>query len=149
MKTQRFHAEPRSVRRHAVGEIPGRRAREHIETELGRARRRHRDDAVLVRERGMVDRVVLDVELVEPEPLRQPRAAHERRVAGVKAGPRLALDRKQLAIAPEVFRPAFDRFARERDRRVVVHGLERPEALVAHVVGLGRKHGLAQMTLQP
>ena len=74
------------------------------------------------------------------------------RTSGVKPewkpGLRLAGDRQQLAIAPEVLRPALDLFARQRDRAVVVDRLERAEALVAHVGGLGRKRRLAHMTLQ-
>ena len=36
-----------------------------VEAELPGARRRHRDDAVLVGQRRMVDRIVLDVELAQ------------------------------------------------------------------------------------
>ena len=65
----------------------------------------------------MVDRVVLDVELADAEPLRQPVGAHERREAGVEAGQRLALDRQELAIAPEALRPRLDQLARDERAR--------------------------------
>ena len=99
--------EPRRVRRDAVGEVAGRRAAEHGEPELHGARRRHRDDAILVRQRRMVDRIVLDVQLLQAEPLGEPVGADERRVPGVKPGARLAGDRQQLAKAPHVPRARF------------------------------------------
>ena len=71
------------------------------------ARRRHRHDAILVGQRRMVDRVVLDVQLAQAQALRQPRAADERREAGMEAGLRLAGNRQQLAVAPEVLRPRW------------------------------------------
>ena len=61
----------------------------------------------------MVDRVVLDVELADAEPRGEPVGPDERREAGVEPGARLAVDRQQLAIAPEVLRPALDQLARD------------------------------------
>ena len=113
------------MRGDAVREVAGRRAGEHLEPELERPRRRHRHHAVLVRQRRVIHRVVLDVELARAEPLRQAIAAHQRRVAGVEAGARLAGDRQQLAVAPQVLRPALDVLARQVNRAVVVHRLER------------------------
>ena len=106
--------EPRGVRGDAAGEVAGRRAGEDREPELDRARRGDRDDAILVGTGRMVDRVVLDVQLADAEPRGEPVGAHERREAGVQAGPRLALDRQQLAIAPEVLRAGSRSAARER-----------------------------------
>ena len=68
------------MRGDAAGEVAGRRAAEYLETELHGPRGRHRDDAVLVGERRMVDRVVLDVQLGDAELARQTRA----RTSGVK-----------------------------------------------------------------
>ena len=82
-----------------------------------RARGRDRHDAVLVRQRRMVDRVVLDVQLADAEPIGQTVAAHQRREAGVETGARLAGDRQQLAIAPQVLRPPLDLLARQRESR--------------------------------
>ncbi len=140
--------ETRGVRRHAVGEIAGRRAGQHVEPELHGARRRDRHDAVLVGQRRMVDRIVLDIELADAEALRQPAAADQRREAGMKTGLRLAGNRQQLPIAPEVLRPPLDLLPGQLDRGVVVDRLERAEAPIADVDGFGRKHGLAEMTLQ-
>ena len=106
-------AKPRRVRGHAVREVAGGRARKHLETKLQRPRRRHRDDAILVRQRRMVHRVIFDVQLAQAEAIGQPIAAHERREPGMKAGSRLAGDRQELAIAPEILRPLLDRFARQ------------------------------------
>ena len=101
-------AEPRRVRGDAVGEVAGGCAGEHLEPELDRARRRDRDDAILVGQRRMIHRIVLDVELADAEPLRQPIAADQRREPRVEAGARLAGDRQQLAVAPEILRPLLD-----------------------------------------
>ena len=52
----------------------------------------------------MVDRVVLDVQLLDAEACREAVGAHERREARMEAGARVAFDRQQLAVAPEVLR---------------------------------------------
>jgi hypothetical protein len=72
-------AEARGVRGHAVREVPGGGAGEHRKSELDGARCGNRDDAVLVRQRRMVHRVVFHVQLADAEPLREPFAPHERR----------------------------------------------------------------------
>ena len=99
-----LHAEPRRVRGDRVGQVAGGRAGQHLEAKLLGARGGHRHDAVLVRQRRMIDRVVLDVQLAQPEFLSEARAADERREPGVEAGLRFARNRQQLAIAPEVLR---------------------------------------------
>src|SRR6185436_3944189 len=141
-------AEARGMRCDAVREVAGGRAGEHLEPELQRAGRRHRHDAVLVGQRRVIHRVVLDIELARAKPLRQAIAAHQRRVAGVEAGARLAGDRQELTVAPQVLRPALDFLARQVNRAVVVHRLERAQALVANVGRLSRERGLTEMTLQ-
>src|SRR4051794_1460155 len=96
----------------------------------------------------MIDGVVLDVQLVQPEPLTQTRRSDERRETGVESGARLAGDWEQLAISPEGFRPALDFFARDRHRAVVVRRLERAEALLTDPQRFGRKLRFTQVTLQ-
>ena len=93
-------AETRGVRRDAVGEVAGRRASQHVEAQLESASRGYRHDAVFVRQRRVVHRVVLDVQLIDAEPIGETCAAHERREARMKAGPRFAGNRQQLAVAP-------------------------------------------------
>src|SRR5262245_58054941 len=66
----------------------------------------------------------------------------------MKAGLRLPRNRQQLTVAPEIFGPRLDLGSRQLDRRVVVHRLERSQALAADVCGFGRKDGLTQMALQ-
>ncbi len=77
-----------------VGEIAGRGAGDGVEAELDRLGDRHRDDPVFVGESRVVDRVVLDVELLDAERVAQPVRAHQRRKAGIEAGLRLAVDRQ-------------------------------------------------------
>src|ERR1700688_2897840 len=66
----------------------------------------------------------------------------------MKSRLRLAGDRQQLAVPPEILRPARDFLARQRDGRIVVHGLERSQAPIADVDGFGWKGSLAHVTLQ-
>src|SRR5581483_11085286 len=82
------------------------------------------------------------------ETLGETLAAHERGEAGVEAGPRLAVDRQQFAVAPQVLRPAFDVRSRHANGCVVVDRFERAETLLADVARLRGIAGLAQMTLQ-
>src|SRR5215468_4982979 len=96
----------------------------------------------------MVDGVVLDVQLAQAQTFGQPRAPDERSETGVEPRARLAGNRQQLAIAPEVFRPALDLLPRDLNRFVIVEGLERSEAFLADPQRLRGKRGLAQMTLE-
>src|SRR5581483_5409116 len=95
---------------------------------------------VVVGERRMVDRVVLDIEPLKPELGAQPARVQERSEAGKRAGIGLALDRQQLAVTPEVMRARRDRRARNRRANpgVVVADLERAEAVFAYVQRLDR-----------
>src|SRR5579859_3240866 len=96
----------------------------------------------------MVDRVVFDVELVQAEAFAEARGAHERREARVESGARLAGNREQLTIAPQIFRTAFDLFAGDPDGAVVVVRLERAQALLADPQSFSRKRRFTEMTLQ-
>src|SRR5689334_1340127 len=81
----------------------------------------------------MVDRVVFDVELPHAEARGQPIGLDERREARMQTGLRLAVDRQELAVAPEVLGPAFDERPRHLalHQRIVKRDLERPEARAA------------------
>src|SRR4029079_18898858 len=61
---------------------------------------------------------------------------------------RLALDRQQLAVAPQVFRPPLDRLACHRLCRqgVVVDDFQRAQALVADPERVGWEAGLTEVT---
>src|SRR5436190_16389255 len=96
----------------------------------------------------MVDRIVLDVELANAKPIREPIAAYERGESRVESGARLAGDRQQLAVTPQILGTPLDLGVRERDGGVVVDRLERPQAPIAHVVRFGRERRLTEMTLQ-
>src|ERR1700720_2553850 len=96
----------------------------------------------------MVDRIILYVELPDAKAFGKPRAPHERREAGMKSRLRLAGDRQQLAVPPQILRPPGNVFARQPDGRVVVHRLERAQAPIADVDRLGGKRRLAHVTLQ-
>src|SRR6266545_6637679 len=99
----------------------------------------------------MVDRVVLDVELLEPEALREPIGANERRAARVKSGARFPFNRQQLAEPPHVPGALLDELARERaaDAVVVVDHFERSKALITHPQRLRGELRPAQVALEP
>src|SRR5215813_4937722 len=96
----------------------------------------------------MVDGVVFDVQLAQAQTFDQPRAPDQRSEPGVEPRARLACNRQQLTIAPEVFRSELDLLPRDRNRFVIVEGLERSEAFLADPQRLCGKRGLAQMTLE-
>src|SRR5580704_6084213 len=127
----------RRVRRDRGRKVAGRSAGHGGEAELARLGDRNRHDAVLVRQRRMIDGVVLYIEMLKPEFGAQPLAMYQRREAGVRADFRLGLeiDRQQFAIAPQVVRPLLDYRARDRraNPRVVVSDFERTKAGLAHV----------------
>ena len=98
------HPGVRGVRGGGVREVAGGRAGERLEPERPRHRRRHRDDAILERVRG-VDRVVLDPEVLQADRGGEPVGAAERREAGaqvhpVEAGPA----RQEHLVAPQRWR---------------------------------------------
>src|SRR5207248_8148539 len=74
-----FDAEPRGVGGNAVRQVTGRRAGQDVEPELERTCGSNRYHAILVGERRMVHGIVLDIQLAEPEPLREPVALHQGR----------------------------------------------------------------------
>src|SRR4029453_1994346 len=100
------------LRRRRVRGVARRRAGPRVSPELDRLRDRDRHDAVLVGERRVVDGVVLDVELLHTENAREAIGPDERREARPEADLRLAVDRQQLAIPPEVPWPRLDQLAR-------------------------------------
>ena len=118
-----------------VGEVARAGAADRVEAELDRLGDRDGDDALLVRVRRVVARVVLDLQLVQPSSS----PSRSARFSGVKpewnptrGSPSIG---KQVAIPPQALRPARDRLARDlaAHRRVVVLDLVRPEALLADV----------------
>src|SRR5262249_36048198 len=132
-----------------VREIARARTGERVEAELLCTRQRDGDHAVLERVRG-VGGLVLDVELVEPEPLREAIGLDQRRPAGGRRGGGRAGERQEVRVAPHRVRPRLD-LALER-RRVTrgqrVADLERAEAAFADEARLERVGGLALLALQ-
>ena len=122
-------AEPRRMRRDAVCEVAGRRAGKDAEAELDGPRRRNGDDAVLIGAGRMIDRIVLDVELADPQAAGETIGADERRETGMEAGQRFVGDRQEFAIAPEVLGARFNQRPRHErsDGGVIVGDFQRPE----------------------
>src|SRR5438128_4276200 len=97
----------------------------------------------------MINGIVLDVQLREPELVCQPRGADERSEPGVETSARL-VNREQLEIPPERRRPRFDQTAAHRrsDSGIIVGHFQRAEAFGAHPQCLGRVPRTAQVTRQ-
>src|SRR5439155_9849384 len=95
---------------------------------------------ILVRQRGSIDGVILEVEGFDAELSGEPIRAHQRSEAGVRADVWFALHGQQLTISPKVVRTRLDRAAGDfgADARVVVGHFERTEAGLAHVQRLDR-----------
>ena len=83
----------------------------------------------------MIDRVILDVEILDAEFRAEAFGSDQRGEAGKRPGLGLAVDRQQLAIAPQIMRARFDQLARDggANARVVVSDFERTEARFAYV----------------
>src|SRR5262249_34177538 len=139
------------VGRDRVGEVPGRRARHRVETELTRLVDCDRDDAVLERPRRVADRVVLEVELVKTPRLSEIPRAHQGRQAHVVANQRVAGEGEEVAVAPDAGRARRDAVARQdrADRGIVVLDLEWAEALLADVDGALRDAATALAADEP
>ena len=128
-----LQAQPRGMRGNGVGQIPGRRAANRVESECLRIGQRHGHHAILEAQRGHADGVVLDVEIARADALGQARRLHQRR----KAGRRLRLiavrHRQQGAITPHVQRSLRDGLAGKAGAGVleVEDHLKRGKTLIA------------------
>src|SRR5580700_10386571 len=83
----------------------------------------------------MINGVILYVEILDSEFRAEALGADQRREAGKRPRFGLAVDRQQLAIAPQIVRARLDQLARDggADARVVIGDLERAEARFAYV----------------
>ena len=98
----------------------------------------------------MIDRIVLDVELTEPELLPEPAGPYEGCEPGVQTGPWLSFDWQKLAVPPQVGWTRGNEVSTQLpgDRIVVKHHLEGSQAFVADVQCLRRERRLANRALQ-
>ena len=150
MSTTESRPGPGRVGGHRVGQVAGRGAGRHLEPELARLGQGDRDHPVLERA-GRVGRVVLDPQLAQAELGGQAVGPHQRGEAGAEVDGRLVVDGQQVPVAPDGAGPRRDALPADRggDRLVVVGHLERPEAVVADVQGLGRELPRTLTTAQP
>ena len=99
----------------------------------------------------MIDRVILDVQLGHAEVTREPVRTNEGRASRVEPGQRLARNRQQFTVAPQILRTRGDvgRCHGRADRVVVVGHLERAETLIADEEGIGREGRAAHPAPKP
>ena len=147
------------LRRDRVAQIARRGTGKRGETELARARRGHRDDAVLERVRW-VRGVVLDVDVAQPERLTKPIGAHQRRPADRQAGQRYRAvagsrwwtgQRQEIGVTPDVLPSRLDPPAQRgafTQAAVVIGDLQWPEAALAHIQRLERVFAPTFLALQ-
>ena len=105
MRHVRLEPGGRRVGRHAVGQVARRGAADRLETQLDSLGKGHRDHAILERQVGIIDGIVLDIKLGDSERLGQPIGTDQRRAAHLAADRRLAVDRQQLVVPPHRARP--------------------------------------------
>ena len=122
---------------HRVGKIASGGAGHRLEAQFHGAAQSHAHHAVLERQRGVVDRVVLDPELADAEALGEAVGLHQRRIAHLAADRRLAGDRQQLAIAPHGLGTREDGLPVQRapDALVVIGDFEGTEIELTDVRG--------------
>jgi hypothetical protein len=98
----------------------------------------------------MVDRIVLDVELANTQPLRQSIGANERRESGIQAGSWFLFYWEQLAVPPHVPRSRLDGRAIDDlgDGLVVPGDLEGTQTLIANPECSGLEGGVADMAAE-
>src|SRR5512145_493256 len=99
----------------------------------------------------MTDGVVLQVQLAEAPRLAQVPGADQRRHPDVAPDGRLAVEREEVAVAPDAGGAGLDAAARQGpvDRGVVVIHLEGTEAVLAHVERALRNATAALATDEP
>ncbi len=120
-----------------VGQIPGGRATDGLESEGFGLRQRHGDDAVLERERGEIDGVIFDVEAARTNARAKARGGDQRRHAHGNFGLVSFGNRQQFGVAPDIGGALGDIVAGEGGaRRVkVVFHFQRREAILADRAG--------------
>src|SRR5690349_17697125 len=123
------------VSRHGVRQVAGRRAGHRFEAELTRACEGYRDDTILKRQGRMIDRVVFNIELIEPKIRAEVLRPYERSESGVRPHKVRSFDRQQVQVAPHAARAIFDFLTRNSllDLLVVVLHLKGTEAHFADV----------------
>src|SRR5690606_28436535 len=107
----------------------------------------HRNHTVLERP-GRVHRVVLDVEVVQPERLAEVLRAHQRRIPGADVDRVRRIDRQEVLVPPEAGRARGDACPGHvsADRVVVVGDFDGPEAEVADVARFERVFAMTLAT---
>ena len=123
---------------HAACQVASGGAGNGLEPEFLGLGSRHGNHAVLERKRR-VHAVVLDVQVVEPQPLAQVVCLEQRRVARHDVHGIIALGGQQVGVPPDAQRPGLDPVPAHHfgDGGVVVDHLQRAEAEITDIKGIG------------
>ena len=123
------------LRRDRVCQIAGGRAAHRLEAKLLRIRQRHRNHAILERQRRKANSVILHVQIVRANPLAQRASPHQRRKAHRDIWLEALGNRQQRSIPPDVERPCGDvgtrKLALFADDVEIVRNLQRRQAIGA------------------
>ena len=95
----------------------------------------------------MIDRIILDIQLIHAEHGGQPVGFDQRSTAAVEADCRWPAERQQFLVTPQRGRPCGNSLTRQAatDEGIVILDFERPKTQVAHMDG-GDRVFLAALT---
>ena len=132
-----LQARGRGVGRDASRKVAGRCTANGLEAKLDRLGQGHGHDAILERERRMVDGVVLEIELSDSQHAGQAVGPDQRSASHVPAYRGLTVNGQQLTVAPHGSRPRGKRRTSQRPRGglVIIGDFQRAEILGAEVQG--------------
>ena len=120
---------------HRVGQVAGGGTGDNFEAQFTGAAESHRNHAIFKGKGRVVDRVILDVKLINPQFLGQAVGSDKRGESDLLPDRRLAIDRQQLAVTPHRLWTRCNDLAVDvlRDEIVVVVGFEGAEIKLANV----------------
>ena len=132
------HTGPGGMRSDTAGQVAGGGAGNRLETELYGLGGRHRNHAVFERERR-VDAVVLDIQIVQAQPLTQVVSLEQRRKPRHDIHTVFAVGGQQVGVAPDAQGPGGDAVPADHlgDSGVVVDHFQRAETEFADIQGIG------------
>src|SRR5262245_5057400 len=95
-----------------ISQVAGRGTGNGLKSQLPGPCDGYGDDSIFERERGMIDRIVLDVELVQTEVSAEILRAHQRSHSGMRTQKSRPFHRQEIGISPDTVWALLDLLAR-------------------------------------